>query len=884
MSESKKHHISLLFDTPPEECVSLVERLGEKSPILCESVEHIKENKKVILVQADKELVWDERVAGVIHPAHLSHPSLEYLLKRSSDGEFSVDLNESFEDFEKEVHAYKFIDPFEEGEISDVVSQKILNAGFDPLPFRTFHTALMGYLAHHVKRKNFSLPIEIQLGLFQGCVVVQTMVSSSNFTVEQIEESFKATDVNNLYLSFLRQAFESCHLMDITKVETGNKLLVTGIWCHDQYGLPGGTLLYQTINRLRPLVENLQKNNELQLIFQKRPSDFSQLRLSGQTARRYGPDEYIETDHPYIVKMIVDHCYDKIEQNKAKAPTELDGLVSLLADFKDRPLMSKLNSKDWESALKALQDTSTRELLAVSVDMVSGEVEDDLFERITGSLSRLSVEEASLIVGGGLEEVDSPQVVVDFGEEEDISKEKISGTTEHIKEARTMVRGSPESNEKEAVTVIKGSGIDPLAGKGVFNNKISNWEEKKKEVLFKTQVRYEELKSKGESTANIEIEMADLIKQEIGLDEETAAKLVRNIMGESRDEVASERVRQRSEMIKNDMHTQRLQQELSKRDQQIEKMKKLVVQAQTQANKKIDSVKRSVPKSIDDEFEDNKSITVEEVMPEISGDDIKKIEKQVELKEIKIKELESRVEFYKSKSGDSQGLLSELQRLKKENTTLKTNAELLASRSDNMSERMNKQKEEIDRRDKSALTKFRERFVELENQKQQAKDQLTKLDFANREMLKKIQLKDDEIIRLRQIERNDEGADNIHEAALKEAADKLEEARLRERTATQEAKSQSLKIRQLEQKLKFATAQSDKQASRASRASGAPAISSNEKRLDKINQKLAENIKTQNTEITERRKEVAKFKAENNQLQHKLNELERQLSKFDKAS
>src|SRR5690606_38957189 len=163
---------------------------------------------------------------------------LEYLIRRSFDGSFSVDLAESFEDFEKEVSSYRFIDPFEEGEIGDAIAQKIMDAGFDPLPFRTFHTAMMGYVAHHVKRSNFLLPIDVQLGIFQGSVVVQCVVSTALFTIEQLEESFGENDINNLYKSLLRQCFDSCHSLDFALTQNAIKLVMPGVWFHKQYGLP----------------------------------------------------------------------------------------------------------------------------------------------------------------------------------------------------------------------------------------------------------------------------------------------------------------------------------------------------------------------------------------------------------------------------------------------------------------------------------------------------------------------------------------------------------------------------------------------------------------------------------------------------------------------
>src|SRR5690606_9819263 len=216
--------IPLYFENIPEDVEALYSRLGEAAIAMSDDVSKCSDTKQFILVSTGHHFDWAPNLAGKIHPEHLSHPALEYLLRRSHNKEYSVDLNESFEEFDKEVHSYRFIDPFEEGEIGDAMAQKIMEAGFDPLPFRSFHTALMGYVAHHVKRSNFLLPIDLQVGLFQGSVVVQCVVSSSLFTSEQIKESLKENDINHPYQSMLRQCFESCHILDIAYLDHAKKV------------------------------------------------------------------------------------------------------------------------------------------------------------------------------------------------------------------------------------------------------------------------------------------------------------------------------------------------------------------------------------------------------------------------------------------------------------------------------------------------------------------------------------------------------------------------------------------------------------------------------------------------------------------------------------
>lgn len=892
MEEDNKKSIPVYFDTPPEGVTELAERLGDASPEFVQDTSKLTAQGKAIVVQKELPHPWHDQVVGVVHPAHLSHPALEYLIKRSHSGEFSVDLGESFEEFEKEVHAYRFIDPFEEGEIGDAIAQKILDAGFDPLPFRTFHTALMGYVAHHVKRKNFLLPIDIQLGLFQGSVVVQCVVAAKVFTKEHLEESFGSNDINHPYKSLLRQCYESCHILDVTITENAQKVVLTGVWCHDQYGLPGGSFLYRNVNKLSLVVDSIQKKDQMHLIFGKHESKFEELRFSGDSPRHFGPDEFIQTDHPYIVRMVVDHCAKVMEETGLAAPAEIEGIVRLLEDFADKSLLAKLNARDWDNALKALHDTSTRELLEASVESIQGEVEEDIFERVVSTLQKMTFDEAKTVVSGKLEEDEFKRIVSGGADEEDDFENVIPGVTEEIKEARTMIRGKREDLGHGPTTVIKGGGTDPLAEKGKFNNRISSaWEEKKKGVLNKVRERWIVAKNSGASKVDIENEMREIMREQLSVEDGVADQLVRGVVGESRDEVIAEKVKGRADEIKTRLQEEKFKQELAKRDQQIVKMKKIMDQVKNELAKKGAPETQIIKEVVPAESSEDQKLLQQEIT-RVSQELLKanqelaqlegKKEREIEKYQKHITDLEKTVDYYKERSADHQEQKAEVYGLKRENASLQNQAQLQQSRAEHMSQRIEKQKSEIENRDRTDLNSAMERVAMLESERQKTKDTLTRLEFMNRELEKKLVDKENELMRQRQ-SHADSNSSNMEEQ-FKLAVKEVEDAKARERDLMQESKAQQIKVRQLEQKLKFAQAQLDKQAARANSSNGGGASSANEKRLEAINKKLTDGMKSQASEVAERKKEAIKLKAENNQLQHKLNDLERQLAKFGKAS
>ncbi len=893
MEEEVKKPIHLLVDNPSEDIVQLSEKLGEHAPVICDDISKIKDEEKVVLINETPKLVWAEKLVGNIHPAHLNHPALEYLIKRAVNGEFSVDISESYESFEKEVYSYRFIDPFEEGEIADIMAQRILDSGFDPLPFRTYFTSVMGYLAHHAKRENIALPIDVQLGIFQGCFVVQVMAGNNSFSVEQIKESFGASDVNNLYNSLLETAYHSTHIMEINKVDRASKLILTGIWCHDQYKLPGGTLLYQNVDTLRKFVV---RKSSLELLPNKHQSTFSELKLSGNTARRYSDQETIITNDPALLKKILEHASHKIRNDKLDPPTEISSLKELLSDFEDQEKLSELSREEYENALRALSDISTRELFEASYEYALENLDDDdLFTHLIESANELEVDDVEMVSGNTDEDDFSQLVSGSDDDDDDLFKQVVSGKTgedkhkqtvkgekEDLSLTNTVVKGKKEVQDKSKI-VIKGGGGDPLKNKGVFNNRLGESSKISPEQLKRATDKLSELRQKMIAVEDIEVAMIEHIIDEVGGSRSAAAEMLKQVVVDSRNNAINKKVVEANQVVKDKLQADRFEKELAKRDHQIERMKSVVEKLQEVSMQKT-KIKKNVAKSIDDDDDTDTSPPAPDVA--IGNNEVavqlKTLQVEMASKNAEVKKLEGQLEYFKERSADSKESTNELQELKKQNSALQSQIDLQAARNENMSERMSQQNANLTQRDTSELGKFRERISSVENEKQQLKDQLTRLDFSHRELNKKLQEKENEILRLRQTETSSSGPDLN---GSKELEKELELMKQRERTALHEVKAQSLKVRQMEQKLKFAQAQIDKQSSRSNTAASASTGSSNnEKRLEKLNQKLAESLKAQTLEINEKKKEAIKFKAENNQLSHKIAELERQLSKFSKAS
>jgi hypothetical protein len=852
MEEKKDVNMNSFFESVTDELQQFMDRLGDACPLLASGANQGTKDRQVVIVHDSPCESLDERMAGQIHSAHLNHPVLEYLIKRSSSGEFSVDMDEAYEDFDKEVFSYRFIDPFEEGEIADLMAHKVSVAGFDPLPLRTHFTALMGYVAHHVKTKNVMLPIDVQLGVFQGSYVIQVAVSAHRFLQEHLRESFQARDLNHPYRSFIKDCYDSCHIFDVTAIKSPEKVLFTSVWCHDQYKLPSGTFLFNQLESLKDITRKNSPSVKLKLIEGKESAHFHDLHLSGTSARRYEGRCDFDVDHPYLAEQAIEHCLKKIE-NVGDGNVENENIAQLLNDFEEDESLEKLSQRDWDFVRKALEEPALREEFKETVTALTNEVDDEVFEKVISSISRMKQ--------------DSVQVV--------------SGQNGAEDEATTIVKGQKEKAPEKLV--VKGSHVDPLSDKGNFNLvSPSQWEEAKNDLVKKVREQW----SVKESTTKEETiqDIARLISGEIGVDGDRAQVLVKETFDGAIDEVAGERLRVERQQIMAKNQERYFKQEIIKRDKQIIRMKSILDQIKKNDSRNTSSFLANNEAKVGEGDTYRKQAfalqaELEQVEKKLREKELS-FERETEVFEGEIEDLKKKLSFYKDRSEDVLSNENELKRLQKENEQLKNQARLGADRMEQMHDRIKSDRNTLEQRDERKLQILEQKLVTFKVEKQKAKEQMNILEQNN------IQLKK-ECERLLGLVEESEGLQEKRgeesgqvESLKREIQIYVEEKRKYEH----EAKKQYLKIKQLEQKLKFLTVQLEKGTARIVEKENSSQNNANEQRLEKLNQKLVMSMNKQSRDLNDRKKELIKLKAENNQLQNRLNEVERILAKTQKAS
>ncbi len=835
MEDKTLKHIQVLFDEPSQEVNKLAQKLGEHAPYFSDDHRKLSEQTPGFVVRDDKQMVWQDGVSGVIHPEHLTHPVLEYLIRRAQSREFSVDMNESYEDFDKKVHSYRFIDPFEEGEIGDQLAHLIFKAGFDPLPFKTFHTAMMGYVAHHVKRRNMMLPIDVQLGVFQGCFAFQVMVSAHLFVREHLVESFGSSDVNNPYHAFLRTCFENAHLFDIATIKSPEKIIFTGIWCHDQYKLPGGSLLCHSVPALKTLIKTIHAPL---VALSKDAAHFHDLHLSGDAPMRFERKDSFSPDHPHLANMVIDHCL------KAGASAEHSDAKVLARDFAPTNLLEKLNERDWDLINEALGDTSVREMLQAEVKTVVEGVDEEVFEKISKVFSRMSLNEATTLVAGKIEEDDFKQIV--------------SGKIDLPDNSVTIVRGSDGQ-------------YDP--------NEI--WEIKKQNILTKTREKWLSVQDKKLDQDELMRELCLVVQAEVGLTDNLALQIVKGTVDSAVDEVASERLRQQREHIKQQNQDKYFKEEIAKRDKQIRRMKGILDNIKAAPSLKKIEIAPEMANILDGDGYSGE-INPQTVINRLNGE-LEMLKRQLREREILherdadthlrlFEDLEKKMNFYRERSEEDKNLEKEVLSLSRENERLKNQSRLGDTRVEHMSERIVQERTRAQDRESKKLAAVERKVTLLEIEKQRYKEKIDALTQEN-ELLKKANTlaPSQPIVNVPQESKNT--------TDQRELLQTIEDHKNKARESDRIIKEQRLKLRQLEQKLKFTSAQLERRSAQPTRGAASSSGNANEQRLEKINEKLKHDVSAQLHDLNERKKEAVKLRIENNQLQNRINELERQLQK-----
>ncbi len=451
----------------------------------------------------------------------------------------------------------------------------------------------------------------------------------------------------------------------------------------------------------------------------------------------------------------------------------------------------------------------------------------------------------------------------------------INGECEDLTESFTRVKGKPE--DKDDFKQVIGGVTDDLS-----NNE--KWEIKKD--LINKQIEEEVTRIKADGNNVLQDDILRVVSKHLDVSDENVKIIISGIVEEaiSKDMLVKgkgieESVGQKIIFAKDGDPVSK-----SKLEEQNQKMKKLMeLMKQEMVRLKEENARISImtPTEVEEKGDSIKlKVALAKTMSSLKSKDkiLEKIKTDSELllneKNLKIEMLEERMRILKddhAKSADHANL-EKLTSLEFENRNLLSKLELSNKKINIISDNMeSKEQGDIVKRDKELGT--------LKSSIQMAQVLIERFKAEKLELEGKLQSEKDISRKYRdEYEAKMKGGASADQAI---AEQEIQAFMIEKRGMEEKNKLAVNEIKKLEQKLKFATSQLE--SSLKKRMAPPNQQKSNEayiKQLDVASQRLAE----VNSDLAEKKKEILKFKQDNNVLTSKVAELEKKLSNLDKKA
>lgn len=878
------------------------------------------------------------------------------ILKRFFAGEGELGPEENYKGILQKSGTLKVLDTNSLGYFSDVITSFAVDSKVNPTQLRNFSVMILSYLEFLNREDLINLPLEVDYGISQDGFFLQIHCDKNNFFLENILESVAEPELKNPFVSLLRESIAKVDLLEIYTLEASNKLVLNACWITN----PNFTrtdffpsLVIHQVKHLRGDNKGFGSSVAPTTFYDPELKDFRKAKVAEKLPGKYGEQKTLkEAINPVLVKRLYNFITDSHSRSGysvQESGYSLDVLSKDVEKFPDKEALGRLNSSEREELVRIILENAPE--FISQVEEVKSQIEsEDYLEGILNSLDSMTYEEAELVLGDSDSSDDSETI---SGEKEDIGEESqlVKGQREDLTEESETVKGYDEDfgDESEKINgefedlgeesqLIEGTKEDLTPEKLVVRGtkeKEENWKVKKGNVQEKIKGIINDRRLEGATHEEIDKEVKTLIKSELNLSEEKSEKLISNISDAASDEWLKGGVDAVNENIKQRIRIEKMENQLSLREKQVEKMKALIGSLKNEiggVRKELQIAKGSVlsnaeasvgeiensnypaVESSDRESQQkiisNQAAKISDLREEAEGARKEKDQLEqnykTEINNLKAKSAEDDRELQKlrnevHKLGDEKELLHKKVResveevaeirdsdedtsaVLKENETLKAQVESLKKRMSFMYENSKSNKDiEIGANEVQKIIEDKERFFEDKLRLTKELDSV-KADLRESERLIKqrdLELKEkSDMLKGRPV-----GEDQDEVMKLKKEMDEFKQAGSKLQT---ELKASQLKTKSLEQKIKFMTAQLDKYyaASRqkagvgGSMGSADPKAAIKLKQVETMNKRLKEAGDKASKELIEKKAELHKMKMENKTLELKVRELEKKLGK-----
>ena len=899
--------------------VKSLESIGDDQPYWA-SISSEKDGKKIVFNKEEnwKKLVSENQLRAMIYPEIHYFDVPAQFIKRFFEADSSLNPEVALQGVLLKNFTVKITDPSSIGYISDLICDVAQKEGFNFVSVRTYLTGMVSYLSYLLQEEQVELPFEVDYGLNQDGFYVQMYCSAQSISIENITEALGEENVNNPYHGILETCFKNVDLIECFKLESNEKICFTSVWIKNASFDRDN--FYPTI-----LIHNIESFNfntsttggrsvETKINLIKSEKEIRENNsLPGMGPSKFSPRKFDDADNLVLIKRVTDFVFT--EQNRKLAlgqdledPFTLEVLESYIQTFPDQESLGKLTVEDKKLIVEAVNNSLVKKELEESVEVVKDTIEeDDYLNNLVKSLEDMSAKEARLVIGGSIDEEEFEELVTgELSQDDDFMK--VGAWEEEEDNSKTVVSGGEE--EEDDVNIVGGGDeeeeLKRKVGGTTQHFKDGVWEVKKSSVVDKVKGKINDLRGQGKSHQEIDKEVQLILKDELKINEKQSNKMAQALSDEASEDIVKEKLSENADAIKARLENQKLQSQVVTRDQQISKMKKLIDKMKTEIQITREGAELNPTinetSSTSTTLEDNVANAIKEENAKLTedGEVLKKdlLKSQMEAKaqeatsnrekeklENQIAEMEKERDIWKRKVEDAaKEKLTEdgidVSQIQKDNEQLEGQVKDLKNRisfllKNNKANRETKvSMDDIDRLQKK-----------LDDSEKEVKLLLKEKDgFLNdiETLNRKININD------QNSKAGNQQAGNANLEFQKELDTKsklIDDLNKEKREYADNAKAMTLKVKSLEQKIKFMTAQIEgaakKRPGTMGGGSGAAIDQKTVQKLkqsEKMTQKFQMVAKKAQDELSEKKTELHKTKLENKTLSLKVKDLEKKLA------
>jgi|GEM_PF-4580707 hypothetical protein len=529
-----------------------------------------------------------------------------------------------------------------------------------------------------------------------------------------------------------------------------------------------------------------------------------------------------------------------------------------------------------------------------AVQNVQGMSFSDIYQMVNGDAvpEELDIEKIKALLG-----VTDDDILVRGSIEEDESFSRVKGSPEDLGEEASRVEGEG-ADEKESSLTVKGQSEDlgesakektVISGEELKNRAEELWRVKQAEII--DNLKEKQSVSGDESQNNLlpDEQVTAVIKDHLDLKDEEVSFVVKDLLSEgSSDKKDKQAVSSLSDQAKD--------QEIIKRDAQIEKMRKLMtrmkqelVQKSNNQNGDSDLAREGRQEERSEQAKDRKieSLSEELERQKSAQRQIRdSLQSQVNAKEEKLEKLTEKIEELQVEKQELKNAekSADLNELKKENESLIGQLEMSQKRVSQMSERIESEAGHSSSKDSKEIEKLRDlgkqaqsRIASMQIELVRAQKQVAEKESENLSLSKRIE-------GLETVDGpQDETVDTKH------LMDEIEALKEERKSSSEREKNLGRELKKVEQKSRFLQAQLDSAQKKS--GNGPSALSSSNQNVDRkvkqherVIEVMKENEARVQDDLLAKKDHIQKLKAEGMVLKNKVSELERKLQKYDKSA